>query len=48
MLVSGESGLVVSVYDLILVNYGLDCGFDDVNVVKDFVEVKVYILVWVE
>jgi nitrate reductase alpha subunit len=30
-LASGESGLVVSVYDLILANYGLDRGLDDEN-----------------
>ena len=41
-LASGESGLVVSVYDLILANYGLDRGLDDVNAAKDFAEVKAY------
>ena len=30
-LASGESGLVVSVYDLILANYGLDRGLNDDN-----------------
>nr|MDQ6120551.1 molybdopterin-dependent oxidoreductase [Klebsiella pneumoniae subsp. pneumoniae] len=47
-LASGESGLVVSVYDLILANYGLDRGFDDVNAAKDFAEVKAYTPAWAE
>ncbi|HED9551729.1 TPA: nitrate reductase subunit alpha [Klebsiella pneumoniae] len=47
-LASGESGLVVSVYDLILANYGLDRGLDDVNAAKDFAEVKAYTPAWAE
>ncbi|MCS5961614.1 molybdopterin-dependent oxidoreductase [Klebsiella pneumoniae subsp. pneumoniae] len=47
-LASGESGLVVSVCDLILANYGLDRGLDDVNAAKDFAEVKAYTPAWAE
>ncbi|HDS9451902.1 TPA: nitrate reductase subunit alpha [Klebsiella quasipneumoniae subsp. similipneumoniae] len=47
-LASGERGLVVSVYDLILANYGLDRGLDDVNAAKDFAEVKAYTPAWAE
>ncbi|KDM20964.1 respiratory nitrate reductase 2 alpha chain, partial [Klebsiella variicola] len=47
-LASGDSGLVVSVYDLILANYGLDRGLDDVNAAKDFAEVKAYTPAWAE
>lgn len=47
-LASGESGTVVSVYDLILANYGLDRGLDDVNAAKDFAEVKAYTPAWAE
>ena len=47
-LASGENGLVVSVYDLILANYGLDRGLDDVNAAKDFAEVKAYTPAWAE
>lgn len=31
-----------------LVNYGLECGLNDVNCVISYDDVKVYILVWVE
>lgn len=48
MLVDGNICLVVSVYDLVLVNYGFDCGLEDENSVKDYVEIKLYILVWGE
>ncbi|MFT3645944.1 nitrate reductase subunit alpha [Klebsiella pneumoniae] len=47
-LASGENGLVVSAYDLILANYGLDRGLDDVNAAKDFAEVKAYTPAWAE
>ena len=47
-LASGENGTVVSVYDLILANYGLDRGLDDVNAAKDFAEVKTYTPAWAE
>ncbi|EIW9169491.1 nitrate reductase subunit alpha, partial [Klebsiella pneumoniae] len=47
-LASGENGLVVSVYDLILANYGLERGLDDVNAAKDFAEVKAYTPAWAE
>ncbi len=39
---------MVSVYDLILANYGLDRGLDDVNAAKDFAEVKAYTPAWAE
>lgn len=47
-LASGENGTVVGVYDLILANYGLDRGLDDVNAAKDFAEVKAYTPAWAE
>ncbi|WP_213895237.1 molybdopterin-dependent oxidoreductase, partial [Raoultella ornithinolytica] len=47
-LASGESKLVVSVYDLVLANYGLDRGLDDENAAGDFSEVKAYTPAWAE
>lgn len=47
-LANGESGLVVSVYDLILANYGLDRGLDDPNAAQDFSEMKAYTPAWAE
>ncbi len=43
-----KAASVVSVYDLILANYGLDRGLDDVNAAKDFAEVKAYTPAWAE
>ncbi len=35
---------VVSVYDLVLANYGLDRGLEDENSAKDYAEIKPYTL----
>ncbi|MCT8155372.1 hypothetical protein H0Z14_20650, partial [Klebsiella aerogenes] len=40
--------LVVSVYDLVLANYGLDRGLDDANAARDFADVKAYTPAWAE
>ena len=47
-LANGETGLVVSVYDLILANYGLDRGLDDPSAARDFGEMKAYTPAWAE
>lgn len=47
-LANGESALVVSVYDLVLANYGLDRGLDDANAARDFADVKAYTPAWAE
>ncbi|HDG1720735.1 nitrate reductase subunit alpha [Kluyvera ascorbata] len=44
----GSSRLVVSVYDLVLANYGLDRGLDDGLAAKSFDEVKAYTPAWGE
>ncbi len=47
-LADGGSGLVVSVYDLILANYGLDRGLNDPLAAKDYDDVKAYSPAWAE
>ena len=39
---------VVSVYDLVLANYGLDRGLEDENSAKDYAEIKPYTPAWGE
>lgn len=41
-LADGSTCPVVSVYDLVLANYGLDRGLEDENSAKDYAEVKPY------
>ncbi|MGU0160217.1 hypothetical protein ACVXHB_05910 [Escherichia coli] len=41
-LVDGSTCPVVSVYDLVLANYGLDRGLEDENSAKDYAEIKPY------
>ena len=41
-LVDGNTCPVVSVYDLVLANYGLDRGLEDENSAKDYAEIKPY------
>ena len=47
-LADGSEGLVTSVYDLTLANYGLDRGLEDDNCAKDYDEVKAYSPAWAE
>jgi len=47
-LADGSEGRVVSVYDLILANYGLDRGLDDTHCASDFNEIKPYTPAWAE
>ncbi len=47
-LANGESGLVASVYDLVLANYGLDRGLDDASAAQDFDDLKAYTPAWAE
>lgn len=46
-LVDGNTCPVVSVYDLVLANYGLDRGLEDENSAKDYAEIKPYTPAWV-
>ncbi len=39
---------MVSVYDLVLANYGLDRGLEDENSAKDYAEIKPYTPAWGE
>ncbi len=41
-LADGNTCPVVSVYDLVLANYGLDRGLEDENSAKDYAEIKPY------
>lgn len=41
-LADGSTCPVVSVYDLVLANYGLDRGLEDENSAKDYAEIKPY------
>lgn len=43
-LADGSTCPVVSVYDLVLANYGLDRGLEDENSAKDYAEIKPYTL----
>lgn len=47
-LVDGSLCPVVSVYDLVLANYGLDRGLDDDHSAKDYAEIKAYTPAWGE
>ncbi|MGB9097081.1 nitrate reductase subunit alpha [Erwinia sp.] len=47
-LADGSEGLVTSVYDLTLANYGLDRGLDDANCAQNYDEVKAYSPAWAE
>ncbi|HGX5148479.1 TPA: nitrate reductase Z subunit alpha, partial [Escherichia coli] len=47
-LVDGNTCPVVSVYDLVLANYGLDRGLEDENSAKDYAEIKPYTPAWGE
>jgi len=47
-LADGSEGLVTSVYDLTLANYGLDRGLEDDNCAKNYDEVKAYSPAWAE
>lgn len=46
-LADGNTCPVVSVYDLVLANYGLDRGLEDENSAKDYAEIKPYTPAWV-
>ncbi|QHM70982.1 Respiratory nitrate reductase 2 alpha chain [Mixta intestinalis] len=41
-------GRVVTVYDLLLANYGLDRGLDDANCAQSYDEIKAYTPAWAE
>jgi nitrate reductase alpha subunit len=45
-LADGSQKRVVSVYDLVLANYGLDRGLEDTNAAKDYAEIKAYTPAW--
>ncbi|WP_119047727.1 nitrate reductase subunit alpha [Escherichia albertii] len=47
-LADGRICPVVSVYDLVLANYGLDRGLEDENSAKDYAEIKAYTPAWGE
>ncbi|EOB6159839.1 nitrate reductase subunit alpha [Escherichia coli] len=47
-LAGGSTCPVVSVYDLVLANYGLDRGLEDENSAKDYAEIKPYTPAWGE
>ncbi|HCQ3188931.1 TPA: nitrate reductase Z subunit alpha, partial [Escherichia coli] len=47
-LADGNTCPVVSVYDLVLANYGLDRGLEDENSAKDYAEIKPYTPAWGE
>ncbi|HAN7341980.1 TPA: nitrate reductase subunit alpha [Escherichia coli] len=47
-LADGSTCPVVSVYDLVLANYGLDRGLEDENSAKDYAEIKPYTPAWGE
>ncbi len=41
-LADGSQRRVVSVYDLVLANYGLDRGLEDSNAATNYAEIKAY------
>ncbi len=47
-LADGTAGRVVTVYDLLLANYGLDRGLDDANCAQSYDDVKAYTPAWAE
>ncbi len=47
-LADGSSAMVVSVYDLVLANYGLDRGLDDGHSAANYNDVKAYTPAWGE
>ncbi|MEA1065003.1 nitrate reductase subunit alpha [Erwinia sp. HR93] len=47
-LADGSQGRVVSVYDLVLANYGIDRGLDDANAAQDYQQIKAYTPAWAE
>ncbi|EJA1221955.1 nitrate reductase Z subunit alpha, partial [Escherichia coli] len=47
-LADGNTCPVISVYDLVLANYGLDRGLEDENSAKDYAEIKPYTPAWGE
>ncbi len=47
-LANGGEGLVVSVYDLVLANYGIARGLDDDNCARDYGDMKAYTPAWAE
>ncbi|EAY1691360.1 nitrate reductase subunit alpha [Salmonella enterica] len=47
-LADGSERMVVSVYDLVLANYGLDRGLDDCHSANNYNDVKAYTPVWGE
>lgn len=47
-LFDGRSGYVVSVYDLMMANYGIERGLEDENSAKDYNEIKAYTPAWAE
>ncbi|MGE9551455.1 nitrate reductase subunit alpha [Erwinia amylovora] len=47
-LADGSEGLVTSVYDLMLANYGLERGLGDENCAQSYDEVKAYSPAWAE
>ncbi|AJC66565.1 MULTISPECIES: nitrate reductase subunit alpha [Dickeya] len=47
-LADGQEGLVTSVFDLTLANYGVDRGLDDAQCASDYDQVKAYTPAWAE
>ncbi|MBF7995641.1 nitrate reductase subunit alpha [Rahnella laticis] len=47
-LADGTTGLVASVYDLTLANYGIERGLNDENCAQSFDEIKAYTPAWAE
>ena len=47
-LADGSAGRVVTVYDLMLANYGLDRGMDDANCAQSYDDIKAYTPAWAE
>jgi len=47
-LADGSQGRVVTVYDLLLANYGMDRGLDDANCPQSYDEIKAYTPAWAE
>ena len=47
-LADGSVGRVVTVYDLMLANYGLDRGLDDANCAQSYDDIKAYTPAWAE
>lgn len=45
-LADGSQRRVVSVYDLVLANYGLDRGLEDSNAATNYAEIKAYTPAW--